>query len=80
MYGNAAMNAIHALHETLAGILPRGGRVPDALRVGIAPVTDEERAGWAMQPAGADVLRDAGAVPYDADAAEDRPSLDAGKP
>ena len=34
-----------------AGILPRDGRVPDALRVGIAPVTDEERAGWAKQPA-----------------------------
>ncbi len=46
MYGNAALNAIHALHQTLAGILPRDGRVPDALRVGIAPVTDEERAGW----------------------------------
>ena len=71
MYGNAAMNAIHALYETLAGILPRDGRVPDALRVGIAPVTDEERAGWAQQPAGIDVLREAGAVPYDAKAAEE---------
>ena len=45
MYGNAAMNAIHALMETLGGILPRDGRVPDALRIGIAPVTDEERDG-----------------------------------
>ena len=32
MYGNAAMNAIHALMETLGGILPSDGRVPDALR------------------------------------------------
>jgi acetylornithine deacetylase/succinyl-diaminopimelate desuccinylase-like protein len=71
MYGNAALNAIHALHQTLAGILPRDGRVPDALRVGIAPVTEEERAGWAMQPAGIDVLREAGAVPYDPKAAEE---------
>ena len=71
MYGNAAMNAIHALNETLAGILPRDGRVPDALRVGIAPVTDEERVGWKQQPAGADVLREAGAVPYDANAADE---------
>jgi acetylornithine deacetylase/succinyl-diaminopimelate desuccinylase-like protein len=71
MYGNAALNAIHALHQTLAGILPRDGRVPEALRVGIAPVTEEERAGWAMQPAGADVLREAGAVPYDPKAAEE---------
>ena len=71
MYGNAALNAIHALHQTLTGILPRDGRVPDALRVGIAPVTDEERAGWAKQPPGADVLREAGAVPYDPKAAEE---------
>ena len=65
MYGNAALNAIHALTTTLGGILPREGRVPDALRVGIAPVTDEERAGWEPQPTGADVLREAGAIPYD---------------
>ena len=71
MYGNAALNAIHAMHQTLTGILPRDGRVPDALRVGIAPVTDEERAGWTMQPTGADVLREAGAVPYDPKAAEE---------
>ena len=71
MYGNAAMNAIHALMATLGGILPRDGRVPDALRVGIAPVTDEERAGWDEQPSGADVLREAGAVPYDAKAADE---------
>jgi len=71
MYGNAALNAIHALSQTLTGILPRDGRVPDALRVGIAPVTDEERAGWAKQPPGADVLREAGAIPYDAAAADE---------
>jgi acetylornithine deacetylase/succinyl-diaminopimelate desuccinylase-like protein len=71
MYGNAALNAIHALITTLGGILPRDGRVPDALRVGIAPVTDEERAGWEEQPSGADMLRDAGAVPYDPKAADE---------
>ena len=71
MYGNAALNAIHALTATLGGILPRDGRVPDALRVGITPVTDEERAGWAQQPPGPDVLREAGAVPYDERAADE---------
>jgi acetylornithine deacetylase/succinyl-diaminopimelate desuccinylase-like protein len=71
MYGNAALNAIHALNQTLTGILPRDGRVPDALRVGIAPPTDEERAGWDLQPTGADVLREAGAVPYDPRAADE---------
>jgi acetylornithine deacetylase/succinyl-diaminopimelate desuccinylase-like protein len=65
MYGNAALNAIHALTQTLAGIMPRDGRVPEALRVGIVAATDEERAGWSKQPEGADVLREAGAVPYD---------------
>jgi acetylornithine deacetylase/succinyl-diaminopimelate desuccinylase-like protein len=71
MYGNAALNAIHALAETLGGILPRDGRVPEALRTGLAPVTDEERAGWALQPPGADVLREAGAIPYDPAAADE---------
>jgi acetylornithine deacetylase/succinyl-diaminopimelate desuccinylase-like protein len=71
MYGNAALNAIHALSQTLTGILPRDGRVPDGLRVGIVPPTDEERAGWAKQPTGADVLREAGAVPYDPNAADE---------
>jgi acetylornithine deacetylase/succinyl-diaminopimelate desuccinylase-like protein len=71
MYGNAAMNAIHALIETLGGILPSDGRVPEALRVGIVPPTDEERAGWGQQPSGADVLREAGAIPYDEKAAEE---------
>jgi acetylornithine deacetylase/succinyl-diaminopimelate desuccinylase-like protein len=71
MYGNAALNAIHALTTTLGGILPRDGRVPDALRAGITPVTDEERAGWEQQPNGTDVLRDAGAVPYDERAADE---------
>ena len=71
MYGNAAQNAIHALAATLGGILPRDGRVPEALRVGIAAVTDEERAGWEQQPSGGDVLRDAGAVPYDERAADE---------
>jgi acetylornithine deacetylase/succinyl-diaminopimelate desuccinylase-like protein len=71
MYGNAALNAIHALTQTLGGILPQNGRVPEPLRVGIAPVTDEERRGWELQPAGADVLAEAGAIPYDPKAAEE---------
>ena len=71
MYGNAALNAIHALTQTLGGILPQNGRVPEALRVGIAAVTDEERAGWELQPPGADVLAEAGASPHDPKAAEE---------
>ncbi len=34
MYGGASLNAMHALMQTLAGVLPLGGRLPDPLRVG----------------------------------------------
>jgi acetylornithine deacetylase/succinyl-diaminopimelate desuccinylase-like protein len=71
MYGNAALNATHALLQTLSGVLPRDGRVPDALREGIIPATDEERAGWRQLPTGAELLELQGAQPYDEQAAEE---------
>jgi acetylornithine deacetylase/succinyl-diaminopimelate desuccinylase-like protein len=71
MYGNAALNATHALAWALGGILPRDGRLPDALRQGAQEPTDEERASWSELTPGADVLREAGAVPNDAAAADD---------
>ena len=71
MYGNAAQNAIHALMQALGGILPRDGRVPEPLRVGMAAVSEEERAGWEQQPPGTQVLEEAGAVPYDERAADE---------
>ncbi len=71
MYGNAALNATHALAWALGGILPRDGRLPEALREGVAEPTDEERASWSELTPGADVLREAGAVPNDAAAADD---------
>ena len=46
VFGNAALNATHALMQALGGVLPRDGRLPDALRVGVEPPTDEERASW----------------------------------
>jgi acetylornithine deacetylase/succinyl-diaminopimelate desuccinylase-like protein len=71
MYGNAALNATHALMQALSGVLPRNGRVPDALREGIITPTDEERAGWHQLPSGADLLELQGAQPYDERAAEE---------
>jgi acetylornithine deacetylase/succinyl-diaminopimelate desuccinylase-like protein len=65
VYGNAALNATHALAQILGAVLPRDGRLPDALRTGVVPPTDEERAAWRELTDGAEVLRDAGAVPYD---------------
>jgi acetylornithine deacetylase/succinyl-diaminopimelate desuccinylase-like protein len=71
MYGNAAQNAVHALMQTLAGVLPRDGRLPEPLREGIAAPTDEERAAWAQLPSGGERLEEAGAVPYDERAADE---------
>jgi acetylornithine deacetylase/succinyl-diaminopimelate desuccinylase-like protein len=64
MYGGSALNALHALHQGLAAVLPGpDGRVRDELRVGIAPVTDEERASWVGLPSGDEALAAAGARP-----------------
>jgi acetylornithine deacetylase/succinyl-diaminopimelate desuccinylase-like protein len=71
VFGNAALNATHALMQALGGILPRDGRLPDALRVGAAAPTDEERASWSELRSGEDVLAEAGAVAYDERGAEE---------
>jgi acetylornithine deacetylase/succinyl-diaminopimelate desuccinylase-like protein len=71
VFGNAALNATHALAQALGGILPRDGRLPDALREGAAPPTHAESASWGELTPGAQVLSEAGAVPYDAAAAEE---------
>jgi acetylornithine deacetylase/succinyl-diaminopimelate desuccinylase-like protein len=71
MYGNAAMNAIHALMQSLGAILPRDGRLPEPLRQGIIPATAEEQEGWSMIPSGAEMLGEAGATPYDERAADE---------
>ncbi len=71
MYGGAALNAVHALVQTLSGVLPRDGRLPEPLRTGIAAPTAEELAGWSELPAGAGELADQGARPADARGAEE---------
>ncbi|HET8606360.1 MAG TPA: M20/M25/M40 family metallo-hydrolase, partial [Gaiellaceae bacterium] len=71
MYGGAALNAVHALAAALAPALARDGRLPEPLRQGIAPVTEEERAAWASLRPGADELAEAGARPMDGRGAEE---------
>jgi succinyl-diaminopimelate desuccinylase len=71
MYGGAAMNAAHALIQTLDAILPADGRLPEPLRRGIAPPTEAELESWRELPAGADELADQGARPMDSGAADD---------
>jgi acetylornithine deacetylase/succinyl-diaminopimelate desuccinylase-like protein len=70
-FGGAALNATHALMHTLSGVLPRDGRLPEPLRTGLAPPTEEELADWASQQPGAEVLSGQGARPADAKAAEE---------
>ena len=65
LYGNAALNAIHALMQTLGGILPRDGRLPEPLREGVKEPSGEERAAWEQLRDGETILREAGAKPYD---------------
>jgi acetylornithine deacetylase/succinyl-diaminopimelate desuccinylase-like protein len=71
MYGGAALNAIHVLMRTLDAVLARpNGLLPDSLREGIAPPTEEELASWRALPSGAEELASMGAQPLDPDAAE----------
>ena len=65
VYGGSSLNAMHALMQALGAVVPRNGRVPEELRVGIAPVAEEESGAWAELPAGADELAAQGSTPTD---------------
>ncbi len=71
VYGGASLNAMHALMQTLAGVLPRGGRLPEALRVGIVAPSDGERSAWELLPAGTAEIAAAGSRPADAAAGDE---------
>jgi acetylornithine deacetylase/succinyl-diaminopimelate desuccinylase-like protein len=66
LFGGAALNANHALVQALSGVLAGpDGRLPEPLREGVVPPTDEELADWELLPGGAAELAEAGAVPMD---------------
>jgi len=78
-YGGAAMNAVHALMETLVAVTP----LPEELRAGVAPADEAERAAWEELEPGAQLLAAQGATPRDEAAAGDfhlrtraQPSID----
>jgi acetylornithine deacetylase/succinyl-diaminopimelate desuccinylase-like protein len=71
VYGGAALNATHALLQALSGVLPRDGRVPEPLRVGLVPPTDGEAAAWADLEPGAVRLASQGARPADGRAGDE---------
>ena len=72
IYGGAALNAVHALLQTLSAVLPGpDGRLPEPLRVGLVPPTPAELADWATMPSGAGELAAQGALPADPRGAEE---------
>jgi acetylornithine deacetylase/succinyl-diaminopimelate desuccinylase-like protein len=71
IYGGAALNAAHALMQTLSAAVSSNGTLAEPLRKGIVAPTDEELAGWSELPPGDDELGDQGARPKDPNAATD---------
>jgi acetylornithine deacetylase/succinyl-diaminopimelate desuccinylase-like protein len=71
LFGGAALNALHALMQTLGGVLPRDGRVPEPLRAGVAPPTEEELADWSKLRPGSVELDEGGARVADPEAVEE---------
>jgi acetylornithine deacetylase/succinyl-diaminopimelate desuccinylase-like protein len=71
IYGGAALNAAHALADTISKLIARDGRLVEPLRKGLVPPTAEELAGWSELPTGADELADQGARAADPKAAEE---------
>jgi acetylornithine deacetylase/succinyl-diaminopimelate desuccinylase-like protein len=65
LYGGAAANPVHDLMQVLAGVAGRDAE----FAAGVAPVTAEERSGWATLPTGENLLSGAGATPADERAA-----------
>jgi acetylornithine deacetylase/succinyl-diaminopimelate desuccinylase-like protein len=83
MYGGAALNAAHAMVKSLSALMQQEGRLPEPLRAGLIPPTEEELEGWRSLQGGGDVLARQGARPVDPAAGEEfyvrtwaEPSLD----
>ena len=71
IYGGAAMNAAHALVQTLSAVTARDGRLAEPLRTGIHPPTQIELDSWRALPSGSSELADQDARPADARAADE---------
>jgi acetylornithine deacetylase/succinyl-diaminopimelate desuccinylase-like protein len=71
LYGGAALNATHALIQTLSAVLPQDGRLPEPLRVGVAAPTSEELHDWRAMTPGDAMLAEVGAQPADPTASDE---------
>jgi acetylornithine deacetylase/succinyl-diaminopimelate desuccinylase-like protein len=67
LYGGAALNAVHMLMQAFGAV----AAIPDELRAGTTPPTEDELAAWRELEPGAEVLADQGARPKDELAAEE---------
>ena len=72
LFGGAALPATHALMRILSAVVPGAdGRLPESLRAGIVPPTDDELEGWSVLPPGREKLGAHGARPGDSRAADE---------
>jgi acetylornithine deacetylase/succinyl-diaminopimelate desuccinylase-like protein len=72
MFGGAVLNALHVLNRALAAVLAGpDGLLPEPLRAGIIPPTEDELESWRALPHGQDELDGQGAMPLDTRAAEE---------
>jgi acetylornithine deacetylase/succinyl-diaminopimelate desuccinylase-like protein len=67
VFGGAALNAVHGLMRTLEAVVA----LPEELRAGATPPTEEEVSSWHELEPGAAVLAEAGARPMDEGAEAD---------
>jgi acetylornithine deacetylase/succinyl-diaminopimelate desuccinylase-like protein len=67
VFGGAALNAVHGLMRTLEAVVA----LPEELRAGAIPPTEEEVSSWRELEPGAAVLAEAGARPMDEGAEAD---------
>src|SRR5262245_824543 len=71
IFGGAALSGTHALIRMLSGVLAGpDGRLPEPLRKGVVPPTEQELRDWSSQTPGAEELAGQGARPMDGRAAE----------
>src|SRR5437660_2203519 len=71
VFGGAALNAAHAMVQTLDALIAHDGTLVEPLRKGIAAPTDEGLESWRLLPTGAEELAEQGARAKDSKAAEE---------
>jgi len=71
VFGGAALNAAHAMVQTLGALIARDGTLVAPLRKGIAEPAEQELESWKLLPSGTEELAEQGARAKDPKAAEE---------